>query len=472
MANFEMGKIGDYLKAFQTYFKRNRRGNRTTDEEEAEKDREAQEFAGDAQDDAPGNVRLNSGQHKQVFGIRKKLIGVVILFFVLAFAGGYLMTNDADEKTAQKPRPASKASETTQPSRQGEEASKTAEMSYQDLRALDQKNGAKNQAARPPAAQTTGAGNLPGTDPAMGNVQNSNEATLRAIQQAQRSPSVAVPSPAVPAAGNSGESAQAAAAQREEQALEDRYKSAIAFALGQGTLQGTAAASTPAAAGTTESGMGLALPSETTEPNANTVQSASLSYTSGNPYVLQAGTLIPAMLFSGINTDTPGAVTAQVSADVYDSLTHGNLLIPAGSRLIGTYSDAGTENGRVSVTFNSLILPNGNTYDIGSSMTAVDGGGYNGIAGKVNRHTMRVMGAGFLSSAIAALGSIASGNSAGQASYTGGQIAMQGAMANLIQSASGMISRAASARPTVTVDPGHTFQIYVKQPIAFGAASF
>ena len=49
---------------------------------------------------------------------------------------------------------------------------------------------------------------------------------------------------------------------------------------------------------------------------------------------------------------------------------------------------------------------------------------------------------------------------------------MQGAMANLIQSASGMISRAASAKPTVTVEPGHTFQIYVKQPISFGAASY
>lgn len=469
MANFEMGKIGDYLKAFRTYFKRNRRGNRTTDEEEAEKDREAQEFAGDGQDDAPGNVRLNSGQHKQVFGIRKKLIGVVILFFVLAFAGGYLMTNDDEEKTAQKPRPASKASETTQPSRQGEETSTATEMSYQDLRALDQKNGAKNQAAKTASAQAAG-GNASAANPAMGNSPNSNEATLRAIQQAQRSPSVSVPTPAIPAAsGNGGEGATVSAAEREEQERESRYKSAIAFALGQSSM---AAASTPAAVGAAEGSVGAMLPSEAAAPNANTVQSANLSYTSGDPYVLQAGTLIPAMLFSGINTDTPGAVTAQVSADVYDSLTHTNLLIPASSRLIGAYSDAGTENGRVSVTFNSLILPNGNTYDIGSSMTAVDGGGYNGIAGKVHRHTMRVMGAGILSSAIAALGSIASGNSAGQTSYTGGQLAMQGAMANLIQSASGMISRAASAKATVTVEPGHTFQIYVKQPISFGAASF
>jgi len=468
MANFEMGKIGDYLKAFQTYFKRNKRGSRTTDEEEAEKDREAQEFAGDAQDESPGDVRLNSGKHKQVFGIRKKLIGFVLLFFALAFAGGYLMTNDDAEQTAKKPRPASKASETTEPSRKGAETSTSAEMSYQDLRALDQKNGAKNQAAKTASAQTAGT-NASGINPAMGSNPNSNEATLRAIQQAQR-PALSVPTPAIPAASeNGGKDAQPSTAQKEEQERESRYKSAIAFALGQGSAT---AASAPAAPATAEDSAGTALLSEASAPNANTVQSANLSYTSGNPYVLQAGTLIPAMLFSGINTDTPGAVTAQVSADVYDSLTHSNLLIPAGSRLIGTYSDAGTENGRVSVTFNSLILPNGNTYDIGSSMTAVDGGGYNGIAGKVNRHTMRVMGAGFLSSAIAALGSIASGNSAGQASYTGGQIAMQGAMANLIQSASGIISRAASAKPTVTVEPGHTFQIYVKQPISFGAASY
>lgn len=185
-----------------------------------------------------------------------------------------------------------------------------------------------------------------------------------------------------------------------------------------------------------------------------------------NSYVLQAGTLIPAMLFTGISTDIPGQVIAQVSADVYDSLTQSHLLIPAGARLLGAYTD-GTANGRVNVIFSTLILPDGTALDIGSSMTAVDGGGYSGILGKVHRHTSRVIGGGMLSSAIAALGSLASGNTSARDTYTGGQVAMQGALANLIATTSNMLSQQTNVQPTVTVEPGHAFQIYVLQPITF-----
>ena len=252
--------------------------------------------------------------------------------------------------------------------------------------------------------------------------------------------------------------------------MEKRYSSAIEFALGRSGLASTESAAVSNAKSSpnvlmTSAGFGSAAP----HVNANDVQAAKSSSSSEDMFAIQAGTMIPAMLFTGINTDTPGQVLAQVSADVYDSLTHTNLLIPAGARLLGDYTGSANANGRVAVTFTTLILPSGQAYDIGSSMVATDGGGYQGLVGKVHRHTPRTLGAGMLSSAFAALSSFAAGDSSSQNSFTGGQLAMQGAMANLINSTSSMLSRAADAKATVTVSPGHTFTIYVKQPVSFGS---
>ncbi len=72
------------------------------------------------------------------------------------------------------------------------------------------------------------------------------------------------------------------------------------------------------------------------------------------------------------------------------------------------------------------------------------------------------------SSAIAALGSLASGNTNSSDTYSGGQIAMQGAMANLVQATSRLFDRGSDHPPTVKIEPGHTFQLFVVQPIAFG----
>lgn len=178
--------------------------------------------------------------------------------------------------------------------------------------------------------------------------------------------------------------------------------------------------------------------------------------------------MIPAMLFSGINTDTPGQVIAQISRDVYDSATETNLLIPSGTRLIGTYQSEGAANGRIAISFATMILPSGAAYNIGGSMVAVDGNGYNGITGKVHRHLDRAFSAGLLTSAIAALGSYASGDSSAQNSFTGGQLMMQGAMSNVLNSVSQIVRDSTSTRPTITIEPGYTFHVYVTQPISFG----
>lgn len=55
------------------------------------------------------------------------------------------------------------------------------------------------------------------------------------------------------------------------------------------------------------------------------------------PTVVSAGTLIPALFLTGINSDLPGQITAQVSQPVYDTPTGRYVIIPQGSVLIGAY---------------------------------------------------------------------------------------------------------------------------------------
>ena len=455
MAN--MGGITKFIQAFKTHFNRNR--NRTTDEDEAQES--PKEIEAEVSDQNPGDVRMNSGVHKRVYGVRRKIVGFTVVGLLLAFAMSYVFFQDDPGSKAPRRPNGSSVQETKTPSHAGETASKD-ELSYRDLRALDQ----RNQGARVANAQAlpNAEDPHPVTRVNRGDQDVPSEAySVAAVPSgaAYSAPmSAPVPAPAAAAAGN----AVLAAERRAAEELEKRFSSAIDFALGR------SGSSTPGGEGGAAGAAAQPSADAPVIPVSNTLQTANMSLTSGSPYVVQAGTLIPAMLFTGIDTAVPGQVTAQVSADVYDSLTRSNLLIPAGSRLLGTYkSDGSATNGRVNVVFSTLILPNGNAFDIGTSMVAVDGGGYSGILGKVHRHTSRVIGAGMISSAIAALGSLASGNTSSRDTYTGGQIAMQGALANLISTTSNMMSQGANVQPNITVEPGHTFQVYVVQPVAFGS---
>lgn len=193
-----------------------------------------------------------------------------------------------------------------------------------------------------------------------------------------------------------------------------------------------------------------------------------LEYVSPDNMTLVAGTIIPVRLLTGINTDLEGQVMAQVLADVYDTATGTQILIPQGSKLTGTYKKKAVNNGRVGVTFKQLMLPNGGSWSISENIVAVDGAGYTGIAGKVHHHTGQKISAGAIGASIAALGSLASGNvSANNNTYTAGQIAAQGAMGNLIDATSSLLKESAKIENTVTIEPGYEFNVYVTNNITF-----
>lgn len=105
-----------------------------------------------------------------------------------------------------------------------------------------------------------------------------------------------------------------------------------------------------------------------------------------SPYVLQAGSIIPAALITGIRSDLPGQVTAQVTENVYDSPTGRILLIPQGSRLIGDYdSDVSAGQNRVLLAWNRLILPGGRSILL-DRQPGADAAGMAGLQDRTDYH--------------------------------------------------------------------------------------
>ena len=438
----------------QTFFKR-RWGKKNEDDVNDET-----EFDGDEADNNPGKVSMNGGSHGTVFGINRKIITAVIVggCLVIGMATIYNLTDDKDKEQG---KPQQQTQETAANPDGLLKNDKNAVGSYDQL--LDPKRQQMGKTGNPPNNSGNAEVNgQKGQDGENGNTpqqvqQARANMAVPAIPQAAYSAPVALPSQAnAVSAAQSAEEREAAQAKK---AMEDRFKSAIDFALGRSGGNNadmvTAEAGAPAPAGTMSGSQ-----------NSGLVQ---VGYTAPSDTILQAGTVIPAMLFSGINTDTPGQITAEVQADVYDSATGTRLLIPAGSTLVGSFEQGEAANtGRVSLVFTTLVMADGGSYNLGDSFVAMDSNGYNGLHGKVNHHTGSRIGGGMFASALAALGSYASGNVSTQNTYTGGQLAMQGALANLMQTASTLFRKGMSKQNTVTIAPGQQFNIFVTKPVSFG----
>uniref|UniRef100_A0A973VWP6 TrbI/VirB10 family protein n=1 Tax=Bradyrhizobium septentrionale TaxID=1404411 RepID=A0A973VWP6_9BRAD len=105
-----------------------------------------------------------------------------------------------------------------------------------------------------------------------------------------------------------------------------------------------------------------------------------------SPFVVQAGTVIPAALITGIRSDLPGQITAQVTEAVYDSPTRRARLIPQGARLIGTYdSQVAFGQSRVLLVWTRLIMPNGRSIVL-ERQPGADASGYAGLEDEVDNH--------------------------------------------------------------------------------------
>jgi len=119
-----------------------------------------------------------------------------------------------------------------------------------------------------------------------------------------------------------------------------------------------------------------------------------------SPYQVMAGTIIPASLVTGLNSDLPGQVIAQITENVYDTPTGQHLLLPQGSRLLGRY-DSNIDDGqsRALVVWNRLIRPDGSSLVI-DNLPGVDLSGQSGLSDRVDRHTGSLFKAAILSSVL------------------------------------------------------------------------
>lgn len=188
----------------------------------------------------------------------------------------------------------------------------------------------------------------------------------------------------------------------------------------------------------------------------------------GSPYTLRAGTVIPGTLITGINADLPGEIVAQVSRDVYDSQRQQSLLVPRGSRLIGTYDNQVVAGqGRLLVAWTRLILPDGRSMRL-PGLALKDPQGQTGAKDKVDNHWRRVFGNALLLSAIGAGGQLSQPQQASVlAPPSAGQIAAGALGQELSNVALEVLRRGMDVAPTLTIRPGQPFNVFLNGDVVF-----
>ncbi len=185
-------------------------------------------------------------------------------------------------------------------------------------------------------------------------------------------------------------------------------------------------------------------------------------------YELKRGSVIPATLITGLNSDLPGRLTAQVSQNVYDSATGYRVLIPQGAKLFGRYdSKVSFGQERVLVVWTDLIFPNGSTLQLGG-MAGTDAEGYGGFSDKVNRHLLRTFGSAAL---VAIIGTGIDLSMPAGSTLSSQETASDAARRNFAESfgrvAEQTISKSLNVQPTIEIRPGYKFNVLVDQDIIF-----
>jgi len=180
-----------------------------------------------------------------------------------------------------------------------------------------------------------------------------------------------------------------------------------------------------------------------------------------SPYVLQAGAVIPAALISGLRSDLPGQITAQVTEDVYDSTTGKILLIPQGARLVGQY-DAQITFGqsRALLVWNRLILPNGRSIVL-ERQPGTDTEGYAGLEDQVDEHWGSLFEAATLSTLLSVGAEAGTSNSENNLA----QAIRQGASQSFNQVGQQVVGRSLNVQPTITIRPGFPVRVLVTRDL-------
>ena len=189
-------------------------------------------------------------------------------------------------------------------------------------------------------------------------------------------------------------------------------------------------------------------------------ESAERVRAASSPYVLQAGSLIPAALITGIRSDLPGQVTAQVTQNVYDSPTGRILLIPQGARLVGEYdSQIAAGQGRVLLAWDRLILPHGRSVRL-DRQPGADVRGMAGLSDRTDYH----WGAMFRAALVSTLLGI--GADLGSDSDDALVRALRdGSHDGVNQTGQRIVDRQMNVPPTLTIRPGYALRVIVTRDL-------
>jgi type IV secretory pathway VirB10-like protein len=181
----------------------------------------------------------------------------------------------------------------------------------------------------------------------------------------------------------------------------------------------------------------------------------------GSPYVVQAGSVIPAALITGMQSDLPGQITAQVTENVYDTPTGRSLLIPQGARLLGVYdSQVSFGQSRILLVWTRLVLPNGYSIVL-ERQPGADAAGQAGLEDGVDNHWGALFKAALLSTVLAIGSEVGSNQDEGDIA----RALRRGAGDTVNQAGQQIVRRNLNVQPTLTVRPGFPVRVLVNRDL-------
>lgn len=180
-----------------------------------------------------------------------------------------------------------------------------------------------------------------------------------------------------------------------------------------------------------------------------------------SPYILQAGSVIPAALVTGMQSDLPGQITAQVTENIYDTPTGRSLLIPQGARLLGIYdSQVSFGQSRILLVWTRLILPNGYSIVL-ERQPGTDAAGASGLEDGIDNHWGALFKAALLSSILAVGTEVGSDQNESDIA----RALRQGTGDTLNQAGQQIVRRNLNVQPTLTVRPGFPVRVLVNRDL-------
>ncbi len=183
--------------------------------------------------------------------------------------------------------------------------------------------------------------------------------------------------------------------------------------------------------------------------------------TPASPYEVMAGTVISASLLTGLDSDLPGLVTAQVTEAVRDSISGQTLLIPQGSKLIGSYdSVVAFGQSRALVAWQRIVMPDGSSIQI-DNLPATDAAGYAGLEDEVDYHTWTLL-KGIAMSTLLGVGT--------QVTFGGGQSNLvqaiqQSTQQSANQAGQRIVEKDLNIQPTLKIRPGWPLRVIVHKDL-------